>query len=43
MVKPLSLELRKRIAAAVAGRMSRRKAAERFGVSPEKRCSLLRP
>jgi transposase len=34
MVKPLSLDLRKRIVAAVAGGMSRRKAAERFGVSP---------
>ena len=34
MVKPLSLDLRERIVAAVAGGMSRRKAAERFGVSP---------
>ena len=34
MVKPLSLDLRQRIVAAVAGGMSRRKAAERFGVSP---------
>ena len=34
MVKPLFLDLRKRIVAAVAGGMSRRKAAERFGVSP---------
>ena len=34
MVKALSLDLRNRIVAAVAGGMSRRKAAERFGVSP---------
>ena len=34
MVEPLSLDLRERIVAAVAGSMSRRKAVERFGVSP---------
>jgi len=34
MVKPLSLDLRERIVAAVASGMSRRQAAERFGVSP---------
>lgn len=34
MVKPLSLDLRERIVAAVANGMSRRQAAERFGVSP---------
>ena len=34
MVKPLSMDLRERIVAAVASGMSRRKTAERFGVSP---------
>jgi transposase len=34
MVKPLSLDLRERIVAAVASGMSRRQAAKRFGVSP---------
>lgn len=33
MAQPLSLDLRKRVVAAVAGGMSRREAAERFGVS----------
>jgi transposase len=33
MTKPLSLDLRERIVAAVVGGLSRRKAAERFGVS----------
>jgi transposase len=33
MSKPLSVDLRKRVVAAVDGGMSRRKAAERFGVS----------
>ena len=34
MVKPLSLDLRERIVAAVASGMSPRQAVERFGVSP---------
>jgi transposase len=33
MSKPLSLDLRERVVAAVANGLSRRKAAERFGVS----------
>jgi transposase len=33
MAKALSLDLRERVVAAVAGGMSRRKSAERFGVS----------
>ena len=33
MVRPLSLDLRKRVVAAVANGLSRRRAAERFGVS----------
>ena len=33
MSKPLSLDLRERVVAAVCGGMSRRQAAERFGVS----------
>ncbi len=33
MGKPMSVDLRERAVAAVGGRMSRRKAAERFGVS----------
>jgi len=33
MGKPLSLDLRERVVAAVDGGLSRRKAAERFGVS----------
>jgi transposase len=33
MGKPLSIDLRSRLIAAVAGGMSRRSAAERFGVS----------
>jgi transposase len=33
MSKPLSVDLRERVVAAVDGEMSRRKAAERFGVS----------
>jgi transposase len=33
MSKPLSLDLRERVVASVAGGMSRRQAAERFGVS----------
>lgn len=33
MAKPLSLDLRERVVAAVSGGMSRRRAAERFGVS----------
>jgi transposase len=33
MSKPLSLDLRERVVAAVAGGLSRRQAAERFGVS----------
>ena len=36
MGKPLSLDLRSRLVAAVAGGMSRRGAAERFGVSAGK-------
>ena len=34
MAKLLSLDLRERVVAAVSGGMSRRQAAERFGVSP---------
>lgn len=34
MAKALSTDLRERVAAAVEGGMSRRQAAERFGVSP---------
>ena len=34
MPKPLSIDLRERVLAAVAGGMSRRAAAERFGVAP---------
>jgi transposase len=34
MAKRLSLDLRERVVAAVSGGMSRRQAAERFGVSP---------
>ena len=34
MSKPLSLDLRERVVAAVADGLSRRQAAERFGVSP---------
>ena len=34
MPKPLSLDLRQRVLEAVAGGMSRRAAAERFGVAP---------
>ena len=34
MGKPLSIDLRSRLVAAVAGGLSRRAAAERFGVSP---------
>jgi transposase len=33
MGKPLSVDLRERVVAAVDGGLSRRKAAERFGVS----------
>jgi transposase len=33
MGKPLSTDLRSRLVAAVSGGMSRRRAAERFGVS----------
>ena len=33
MGKPMSMDLRERVVAAVGGGMSRRKAAERFGVS----------
>ena len=33
MSKPLSVDLRERVVAAVEGGLSRRKAAERFGVS----------
>ena len=33
MARPLSLDLRQRVVAAVAGGLSRRRAAERFGVS----------
>ena len=33
MVRALSIDLRKRVVSAVAGGMSRNKAAERFGVS----------
>jgi transposase len=45
MVQALSLDLRKRVVTAVAGGMSRRQAAERFGVSAASAvrwCALVR-
>jgi transposase len=45
MVQALSLDLRKRVVAAVAGGMSRRQAAERFGISAASAvrwCALVR-
>lgn len=45
MTKPLSLDLRKRVVAAVEGGLSRRQAAERFGVgvaSAIRWCALAR-
>lgn len=45
MVQALSLDLRKRVVAAVAGGMSRRQAAQRFGISAASAvrwCALVR-